>query len=169
MLNPDGVINGNYRCNILGVDLNRRWTNPSKLLHPEIFFSKQLAKASSQNDQMILFYCDFHGHSRKKNVFMYGCTCPQNDINQHKNNNMIRLIPYMFGQRNKMFSFPDCKFANEAAKESTARMVIFREFNVLNSYTIESTFYAPYNPKIPNLKKKKDIEDDLQIKAEDLK
>lgn len=23
MLNPDGVINGNYRCNILGVDLNR--------------------------------------------------------------------------------------------------------------------------------------------------
>jgi hypothetical protein len=75
----------------------------------------------------------------------------------------------MFGQRNKMFSFPDCKFANEAAKESTARMVIFREFSVLNSYTIESTFYAAYNPKIPTLKKKRDIEEDLQIKAEDLK
>ena len=76
MLNPDGVINGNYRCNILGVDLNRRWTNPSKLLHPTIYFSKQLAKSCSQIDQSILFYCDFHGHSRKKNVFMYGCTCP---------------------------------------------------------------------------------------------
>ena len=24
MLNPDGVINGNYRCNLAGVDLNRR-------------------------------------------------------------------------------------------------------------------------------------------------
>ena len=24
MLNPDGVINGNYRCSLLGVDLNRR-------------------------------------------------------------------------------------------------------------------------------------------------
>ena len=68
-----------------------------------------------------------------------------------------------------MFSFQDCKFANEAAKESTARMVIFREFNVLNSYTIESTFYAAYNPKIPNLKKKRDIEEEMQIKAEDLK
>lgn len=24
--------------------------------------------------------CDFHGHSRKKNVFMYGCYLPTNDI-----------------------------------------------------------------------------------------
>jgi Predicted carboxypeptidase len=24
MLNPDGVIYGNYRCSLLGVDLNRR-------------------------------------------------------------------------------------------------------------------------------------------------
>lgn len=24
MMNPDGVINGNYRCNLAGVDLNRR-------------------------------------------------------------------------------------------------------------------------------------------------
>ncbi len=91
---------------------------------------------------------------------MYGCTCPQSDINQHKNNNLIRLIPYMFGQRNKLFSFTDCKFANEAAKESTARMVIFREFNVLNSYTLESTFYAGFNPKDKYVKKKKEVEED---------
>jgi len=24
MLNPDGVINGNYRCGLVGADLNRR-------------------------------------------------------------------------------------------------------------------------------------------------
>jgi murein tripeptide amidase MpaA len=28
MLNPDGVINGNYRCSLAGCDLNRRWKNP---------------------------------------------------------------------------------------------------------------------------------------------
>jgi murein tripeptide amidase MpaA len=30
MLNPDGVIHGNYRCDLSGMDLNRRWrkTNP---------------------------------------------------------------------------------------------------------------------------------------------
>ena len=96
MLNPDGVIKGNYRCNILGVDLNRRWTNPSKLLHPTIYYTKMYAKSCSV-DHTILMYCDFHGHSRKRNVFMYGCSCPQSDMNQHKNNNLIRLIPYLFG------------------------------------------------------------------------
>ena len=30
MLNPDGVINGNYRCSLAGCDLNRRWKNPLK-------------------------------------------------------------------------------------------------------------------------------------------
>ena len=44
MLNPDGVINGNYRCSLAGVDLNRRWKVPSKLLYPEIFESKKLCK-----------------------------------------------------------------------------------------------------------------------------
>ncbi len=40
MLNPDGVIYGNYRCSLLGVDLNRRWINPSKILHPTIYYTK---------------------------------------------------------------------------------------------------------------------------------
>ncbi len=30
MLNPDGVINGNYRCSLAGADLNRRWKAPQK-------------------------------------------------------------------------------------------------------------------------------------------
>jgi murein tripeptide amidase MpaA len=40
MLNPDGVINGNYRCSLAGCDLNRRWKRPSKVLHPTIFATK---------------------------------------------------------------------------------------------------------------------------------
>ena len=30
MLNPDGVINGNYRCSLAGCDLNRRWKTPHR-------------------------------------------------------------------------------------------------------------------------------------------
>lgn len=42
MLNIDGVINGNYRCNLGGVDLNRQWINPQKSLHPTIFALKNV-------------------------------------------------------------------------------------------------------------------------------
>jgi len=44
MLNPDGVINGNYRCSLAGCDLNRRWKTPSKMLHPTIYHTKKLLK-----------------------------------------------------------------------------------------------------------------------------
>lgn len=141
MLNPDGVILGNYRCNSIGVDLNRRWPNPSKLLHPTIYYAKMHAKQCNDSHQILLF-SDFHGHSRKKNVFMYGCVSAQSDLNHHKNNNIIRIVPYLFSQKSKYVSFPDCKFANERDKEATARLVMFKELNILNSYTLESTFYG---------------------------
>ena len=78
-------------------------------------------------------------------------------MNQHRNNNLIRLIPYLLSQKSKLFSFTDCKFANEKEKESTARLVLFKEFSVLNSYTLESTFYAPYGKQF---KKKYNVEDE---------
>jgi cytosolic carboxypeptidase protein 2/3 len=44
MLNPDGVINGNYRCSLAGCDLNRRWKHPSQVLHPTIYATKKMIK-----------------------------------------------------------------------------------------------------------------------------
>ncbi len=40
MLNPDGVIIGNYRCSLAGHDLNRQWVDPKQHMFPEIFFTK---------------------------------------------------------------------------------------------------------------------------------
>ncbi len=40
MMNPDGVINGNYRCSLAGCDLNRRWKAPSKFLHSTVYYCK---------------------------------------------------------------------------------------------------------------------------------
>ena len=64
MLNPDGVINGNYRCSLAGCDLNRRWKAPSKILHPTIYSAKKLIK-ESHLERGVLMFCDLHGHSRK--------------------------------------------------------------------------------------------------------
>ena len=40
MLNPDGVVIGNSRSSLAGVDLNRRWSDPNPTMHPEIYFIK---------------------------------------------------------------------------------------------------------------------------------
>lgn len=45
ILNPDGVINGNYRCSLSGQDLNRRWKAPNKVLHPVNFAVKKLMRS----------------------------------------------------------------------------------------------------------------------------
>lgn len=36
MVNPDGVIVGNYRTNYAGHDLNRKYLNPDEKLHPTV-------------------------------------------------------------------------------------------------------------------------------------
>ena len=42
MINVDGVIIGNYRTSMSGNDLNRRYSQPNKKLHPEIYAIKTL-------------------------------------------------------------------------------------------------------------------------------
>ena len=73
MLNPDGVIAGQYRCSLAGCDLNRVWQQPSPCLHPTIHATKTLLKNLAAQREVAL-YCDLHGHSRKCNMFMYGCS-----------------------------------------------------------------------------------------------
>jgi murein tripeptide amidase MpaA len=42
MINPDGVIAGNYRSSISGNDLNRRFLQPDPKLHPEVTALRRL-------------------------------------------------------------------------------------------------------------------------------
>lgn len=94
MLNPDGVIYGNYRCSLLGVDLNRRWIAPNRYLHPTVFHTKKLVRMVAE-DRKIMMYCDMHGHSRKMNSFTYGCTYKGYEYESRRKNAMLRLIPLM--------------------------------------------------------------------------
>ena len=41
MLNPDGVILGNNRCNLAGDDLNRKFRHPDSRLHPTVLNVKE--------------------------------------------------------------------------------------------------------------------------------
>ena len=151
MLNPDGVIYGSYRSSLLGIDLNRRYLNPSRVLHPPVFFAKELVKGL-QRDRRVALFVDFHGHSRKKNVFMYGCCGGKDEYHSHRTNSLIRMVPYMLSQRSRHFSYRDCRFENRRDKETTARIVFFKELGVVNSYTVESTFYGCDSASEENVK-----------------
>ena len=73
MLNPDGVIAGNFRTSLSGKDLNRTFDKSRKYIFPETYqllkFAKELKRI---HQQQFCLYIDLHGHSLKKNVFMYG-------------------------------------------------------------------------------------------------
>jgi len=87
MLNPDGVIHGNYRCSLAGCDLNRRWKFPSAVIHPPVYYTKQLFS----KDKDTILYCDLHGHSRRKNLFIYGNT--NNQIQEE-----VKLFPFIISK-----------------------------------------------------------------------
>uniref|UniRef100_A0A8C5EP96 Cytosolic carboxypeptidase 1 n=1 Tax=Gouania willdenowi TaxID=441366 RepID=A0A8C5EP96_GOUWI len=147
MLNPDGVINGNHRCSLSGEDLNRQWQSPHPELHPTIYHTKNLLQYLAHIQRAPLVFCDYHGHSRKKNVFMYGCslkeTVWQSNISASSTELQedlgYRTLPKILSQIAPAFSLSSCSFVVERSKESTARVVVWREMGVQRSYTMEST------------------------------
>ena len=52
--------------------MNRRYSDPSPIYQPEVAAVKRLLQAT-HSSRGVLLYVDFHGHSRKKNIFFYGC------------------------------------------------------------------------------------------------
>ncbi|CAL1528008.1 unnamed protein product [Lymnaea stagnalis] len=150
MLNPDGVINGNHRSSLVGEDLNRRWGKPCPTLHPTIYHTKGLLQYLSAVNKTPLVYCDYHGHSRRKNIFMYGCSPHQSWISNDTQNpasggnkineSYYKQLPRLLHTSCPSFAIQNCSFVVEKVKESTARVVVWREIGVLRSYTMESSY-----------------------------
>jgi len=141
--NPDGVIAGNYRVSMSGNDLNRRYQSPHARLHPIVCAVKKLIRdlkpdLQVQDENQVLAFIDMHGHSRKKNVFMYGPGFPIHDARYLK----MRVMPKLMSEQSEMFRFYSCKFRIQRSKEKTARVVLWREFNIMNCYTLEASFHG---------------------------
>ena len=136
MLNPDGVIIGNYRCSLSGQDLNRQWIGATARVFPEIYYTKQMFKKTLESRKIFL-YVDVHGHSRKKNVFMYGCR------SKNPTEKAMKVFPLIMSKNHWSFSYEDCNFNVQKDKESTGRVVVNREFDILNSFTLEASLFGP--------------------------
>ena len=81
---------------------------------------------------------DMHGHSKKKNIFIYG---PYYQIH-HENYLKMRVIPKLLSDFTPMFRYFSCKFRVSQSKLKTARIVLHKEFGLMNSFTLEASFHG---------------------------
>ncbi|XP_024213820.3 cytosolic carboxypeptidase 3 isoform X3 [Pan troglodytes] len=136
MLNPDGVIVGNYRCSLAGRDLNRNYTSLLKESFPSVWYTRNMVHRLMEKREVIL-YCDLHGHSRKENIFMYGCDGSDRSKTLYLQQ---RIFPLMLSKNcPDKFSFSACKFNVQKSKEGTGRVVMWK-MGIRNSFTMEATF-----------------------------
>lgn len=156
ILNTDGTVYGNYRASLLGVDLNRRWKNPSRYLHPTIYHTKSLIRFYNQLGMQhdsdsggVVFSCDMHGHSRNMDIFQYACKVFGDEVTARLPNQIIWSIPQNANYFCPIFNTAHCKMAVEKDKETTARIVLFKDLGILNSYTLEATFFGSEALKKP--------------------
>lgn len=87
MMNPDGVIVGNYRTSLAGCDLNRNFGDKeaSARINPEAVCFKKMASVQ----QRFAFFFDVHSHSSKKSIFLYGSYFPLHSEHYLK----LRILP----------------------------------------------------------------------------
>ena len=112
----------------------------------------------------IMLVCDLHGHTKKRNVFIYGCSLKSPEILDKERNLLARVIPYQLSKKNPFFSFVDSHFRIEKSKDSTARIVLFQELEITHSYTMEASFFGPSNSESFGYK----FNGDMHMKPEDL-
>ncbi|KAI1721033.1 zinc carboxypeptidase domain-containing protein [Ditylenchus destructor] len=166
MLNPDGVYLGNYRCSLMGFDLNRQWQNPSVWAHPSIAAAKNLLLQYHSNPKTELYLCiDVHAHSQQTNSFLYGNlphTLPKLLDRQ-------LYIPHLLAQSTEDYSLQYTQFNTDVEKAGTNRRAMgeILDNNCL-CYTLEVSFFS-YRPKDdPDAKSTPYLEDTYKLLGENL-
>ena len=51
-----------------------------------------------------------------------------------------RIYPLLFSKNSENFSFNGCNFVVQKARESTARVVMWKEMGITNTFTLEASF-----------------------------
>ena len=134
MLNIDGVIEGFYRVSLSGNDLNRMWSCPDAILHPDILNTKKMFAQLAQ-EREVKMYLDFHGHSRLHGTFAFGCPNEGTDIED-----IEKIYPRVLSYLCDAFSWQHCVFSYPEDRKDAGRLVVRTEMNVVQSFTVETSF-----------------------------
>lgn len=81
--------------------------------------TKEMIEQTLEN-RIIYMFADFHGHSRSKNIFMYGCN------NNHSDQHILkeRILPLILHKSCDAFSFDHCSFEVQSDKDGCARIAL---------------------------------------------
>ena len=139
MLNPDGVFAGNYRCNSLGLDLNRRWHEGSPWSVPTVHAVRELAKAyvALPNAYNLEVFVDIHAHSTTMNGFVFA-----NVPADPRQLEAVTAFPRVLGNHARDLAFSGCKLDNDPSKAGTGRRVLGEVLPGVHSYTLEVSFFC---------------------------
>lgn len=152
IVNPDGVVIGNYRTNTQGKDMNRHFFSDGdpdadkngRAVEVELirtFLKEQFPKGGEEGkeDKSHLFkmFLDIHAHSAQTSIFIYA-PLHEAEADRNESSKFVKILDSM----SSYFSEDNSKFGNEKYKKNCARLGIMRDFGIINSYTIESSCWG---------------------------
>lgn len=127
IVNPDGVVIGNYRSNLQGKDMNRHFFQESDEGEQdkctEVELIKRYLKQNLQSKKQLSMFLDIHSHSNKKSIFAFA---PQptdmHDIVR------TRRFSMLLDDVSELFSMKSCSYNNSKVKKNCARLGMYKAF-----------------------------------------
>ena len=86
---------------------------------------------------MFKMFLDIHAHSAQNSIFCYA-PVDEDPANQA----IIKRFPMILDNISSYFQYDNCKFGNERYKKNCARLGMFRDHGIINTFTIEASCYA---------------------------
>ena len=114
MLNPDGVAAGNSRSTLDGIDMNRMWNEAmmsQKRRDLSVLAAVKSLVAKIKKKTSVALVLDLHAHSRRFNVFAYGCRPVKGlALADSQPKGFERVFPKLLSQRSPAFSYTGCSY-----------------------------------------------------------
>ena len=131
--------------------------HPQTVLSPTEDIAADALPVLAPSPQPCLLFCDFHGHSRRRNVFTFGCheqaadgaiplpgEAPETgSLSSQKCGPSPKLFPKLLASRIDTFVLKDCSWKVQKDKKNCARLAMWRDALLPASYTIEASFAGP--------------------------
>lgn len=135
MLNPDGVVLGNYRMDTLGQNLNREWDNEDPTKAPTLIATKNRMREFVDGGGEILAFYDLHSHSSIRANFVYFNDSPA--ISADDMGDLIDFL-YLHEEISGDFSVEHSSGSNPVSR-GIAKNWVFHTFGV-PALTYESSY-----------------------------